>query len=55
MSIMAGYSEHSFYTTAKNGYTVGEYRWSNIATVGIDVKTGKAYTAYPNLKLGYRK
>lgn len=35
-----------------NGVPVGQYRWSNIATVGIDRKTGKAYTAYPNLNKG---
>lgn len=33
----------------------GEYRWSNTATVGIDPKTRKAYTAYPNMDNGYQQ
>jgi hypothetical protein len=34
------------------GIPVGEYRWSNTATVGIDARTGKAYTSYPNVTQG---
>lgn len=34
------------------GLTPGEHRWTNTATVRIDLKTGKAYTAYPNLQNG---
>lgn len=33
----------------------GEYRWTNTATVGIDPKTGKAYTAFPNMDEGYKQ
>lgn len=33
----------------------GEYRWTNTATVGIDPKTGKAYTAFPNMDKGYKQ
>ena len=36
---------------ADNGVAAGQYRWSKVATVGID-KTGKSYTAYPNLNKG---
>ncbi len=36
----------------KAGLTPGEHRWTNTATVRIDQKTGKAYTAYPNLQNG---
>jgi hypothetical protein len=39
----------------RNNAPVGEYRWSNTATVGIDPATGKAYTAYPNVGLGVAK
>ena len=41
-------------TTQANG-TAGEYRWSNTAIVGIDPKTGKAYTAFPNMDEGYKQ
>ena len=41
-------------TNAINRVPAGQYRWSNVATVGID-KTGKSYTAYPNLNEGYIK
>ena len=41
-------------TNATNGVPAGQYRWSNVATVGID-KTGKSYTAYPNLNEGHIK
>lgn len=34
---------------------VGEYRWTNIVTVGIDEKTGKAYTAFPSLDKGKKR
>lgn len=33
----------------------GEYRWSNSVTVKIDPRTGKAYTAYPNMDNGYKQ
>jgi filamentous hemagglutinin len=39
-------------TNRDNGTPIGEYRWSTIATVRIDLPTAKAYTAYPNLGLG---
>ncbi|EHU2107570.1 hemagglutinin repeat-containing protein [Acinetobacter baumannii] len=42
-------------TNVRNNIPVGEYRWSNTATINIDPKTGKAFTAYPNLKLGQSK
>ena len=42
-------------TNIENGTPIGEYRWSNSATVGIDAKTGKAYTAYPNMLSGVPK
>lgn len=44
--------------TAPNRRTampIGEYRWSNTATVGIDPATGKAYTAFPNVSVGVAK
>ena len=33
----------------------GEYRWSNTAIVSIDPKTGKAYTAFPDMNKGYKQ
>ena len=36
----------------RSGAPIGEYRWSNTATVGIDAQTGKAYTAYPDINKG---
>lgn len=50
-SVGEGYTGNTK-TNASAGITAGEYRWSNTATVGIDPKTGKAYTAYPNLSQG---
>jgi hypothetical protein len=38
-----------------NNVPIGEYRWSNTATVGIDRITGKAYTAYPDVAKGVAK
>lgn len=39
----------------RNNVSKSEYRWSNTATININPKTGKAFTAYPNLKLGQSK
>ncbi|MFW1801008.1 hypothetical protein ACG9YX_13385 [Acinetobacter nematophilus] len=39
----------------KSNQPIGEYRWSNTATVNIDRNTGKAFTAFPNVKLGVTK
>ena len=33
----------------------GEYRWSNTATVSVDPRTGKVYTAFPNMDKGYKQ
>lgn len=39
-------------TNMKVNAPIGEYRWSNTVTVGIDRTTGKAYTAYPDIGKG---
>lgn len=39
----------------RSNQPIGEYRWSNTATVNIDKNTGKAFTAFPNVKLGVTK
>ena len=33
----------------------GEYRWTNIAIVGLDKTTQKPYTAFPDISQGVKK
>ena len=41
-------------STQANG-TAGEYRWTNIAIVGLDKTTQKPYTAFPDISQGVKK